>query len=230
MIQSYEISEHNLYRDETEDDQKSRVSSLCELKTNRKVVPLGVIDFEERKPGSLVPFTEKGELVISFTFFNEDEVRVLKEFNLIFKAELKIWEKSHKEDTSKTLTKEFIPETDEPICFRSTFIASTAYCLKMRIAHKGMSTQWSDEAEFTIPEFKNLCFWKECPDNVVKDLKYSVDANNLVVVTNISGYDYCTVIGNTPLPLNKVTSWSIKILRSKGNNGKYIMLELHHLT
>ena len=172
-------------------------------------MPLGVIDFEERKPGSLVPFTEKGELVISFTFFSEDEVRVLKEFNLIFKAELKIWEKDHEEETSKTLTKEFIPETDEPICFRSTFSGSTAYCLRMRIVHQGASTQWSNEAEFSTLEFKDCCAWKECPDNLDK-WKYSVDARNPRIATKI-GNGYSIIIGNTPLPLYKVTSWNIKI-------------------
>ena len=33
------------------------------------------------------------------------------------------------------------------------------------------------------------------------------------------GYGFCTIIGNTPLPLNKVTSWNIKILKSKYNGG-----------
>ena len=32
------------------------------------------------------------------------------------------------------------------------------------------------------------------------------------------GY-YCTIIGNTPLPSNTTTSWSIKVLKSKGNDG-----------
>ena len=31
---------------------------------------------------------------------------------------------------------------------------------------------------------------------------------------------YCTIIGNTPLPQKKVTSWSIKTLKSMDNNGK----------
>ena len=40
---------------------------------------LECIDFEERKPTDLVPsFTEKGELSLLFSFFNGDEVEVLK--------------------------------------------------------------------------------------------------------------------------------------------------------
>ena len=33
-----------------------------------------------------------------------------------------------------------------------------------------------------------------------------------------------TIIGNTPIPLNKVTSWSIRILKSKFNNGSNICI------
>ena len=49
-------------------------------------------------------------------------------------------------------------------------------------------------------------------------MKYSVDEKNPRVTTKINGNGWCTIIGNTPLPQNKVTSWSIKILESKGNN------------
>ena len=88
----------------------------------------------------------------------------------------------------------------------------------MRIVHQEMSSQWSDEAAFITPEFK-CCAWKECPDNLVDEKrKYSVDEKNPVVATKDRLYDFsrnCTIIGNTPLPLSKVTSWSIKILESK---------------
>ena len=35
---------------------------------------------------------------------------------------------------------------------------------------------------------------------------------------------FCTIIGNAPLTLNKVTSWSIKVLKSKDNNGDGICI------
>ena len=68
-----------------------------------------------------------------------------------------MWEKGHDERTSRTLTKEFTLGNDGPVCFRNAFTASTTYCLKMRVIHQGMNTQWSNEAEFTTPEFKDLC-------------------------------------------------------------------------
>ena len=42
--------------------------------------------------------------------------------------------------------------------------------------------------------------------------------------TKINGGGYCTIIGNTPLPHNKVTSWSIKILNTSNNNGDGIFI------
>ena len=164
-------------------------------------------------------FTEKGDLSLSFTFFNEDEVEVLKSVGSPFEMEVKMWEKDHEEGTSKTLAKELI--LGKPVFFRSTFTASTTYCLKTRIVHKEVSTQWSDEAEFTIPEFKECCAWKECPDYVSKDMKYSVDEENPRIASFDGGnWGYsCTIIGNPALPLNKVTSWSIKILKTKGKDG-----------
>ena len=215
--QTYNVVERDS-DDYNEDEQESIISSLYELKTERNVVYLKLIEFEGRKPANLVPsFTEKGELALSFTFFSEDEVEALKDVDSPFEAEVKVWEKGHEEGTSKTLGKKMILGSDEAVCIRNTFTASTSYCLKVRIAHKEVSTQWSDEAEFTTPEFKGLCIWKECPDNVEKDMKYSVDEKNPRIATNIGG-DWCTIIGNTPLPLNKVTSWSIKILKSKKND------------
>ena len=192
-----------------------------DLKVEREA-SLKFIDFEERKSTDLVPsFTEKGELSLSFAFFSEDEVEVLKGVDSPFEVEVTLWEKDKEDGTSKTFTKKIF--LGEPVCFRSTFTARTAYCLRMKIAHQGMSTQWSDEAKFTTPDFKECCIWNECADDVYENRKYFVDEENPRIATKI-GYGDCTVIGNITLPLDQVTSWSIKILESKRNdrNGIYI--------
>ena len=124
VMQSYEVVVRGFGEDEGGDEpgrkrmkkaegggrRESRMfdlASLCELRTERKVVSMEPIDFEERKPRSLIPsFTEKGELSLSFTFFDEDEVEVLKEVDSPFEVEVKMWKKGHGEDTSRTLTKE----------------------------------------------------------------------------------------------------------------------------
>ena len=61
--------------------------------------------------------------------------------------------------------------------------------------------------------------WKECPDNVYKESKYSVDEKNPRIATKTNDRTWCAVIGNKSLPLSRVTSWNIKILKSKRNDG-----------
>ena len=66
--------------------------------------------------------------------------------------------------------------------------------------------------------FRMLCMWKVCPD---EKRKYSVDEMN---TRKANDYGYCTIIGNTPLPHNKVTSWNTKILKPRNNNGSNIFI------
>ena len=169
-------------------------------------------------------FTKNGELSLSFTFFSGDEVRVLKDVDSPFEVETMIWEKDNEETFSRILTKEFSLGRDEPICLRSTFIASTTYCLKMRIVHQEMSTQWSDEIEFATPRYNELCIWKECPGNVKAKRKYSLGEKNSRIATKIGDDEWCTIIGDIALPENKVTSWSIKIQNSRDNDGRCLWI------
>ena len=197
----------------------------CDFRVEKEV-SLKYIDLEERKPTILIPsFTKKWELSLSFTFFDGDEEEILKEVGSPFNVEVKMWEKGHEAETSKTLTKEFTFKKDEPVYFRGTFPASTTCCLKMRIVHQETSTQWSHEVEFTTPEFKDLCTWKECPGDVDRNREYSVDERNPRIARKIGNDSYyCTITGNTSLPLGKVTSWSIKILELWDNDESNIFI------
>ena len=189
-----------------------------------KEASLKFFEFEGRKPLILASsFTWNWDLSFSFMFFDEVEIKVLKEVNLLFQVEAKVFVKGHDERSSRTLTKELtIGNMNNTIILDDPFLASTTHTLKMRITYDRLSTQWSDEAEFTTPEFKEYYSWKECPDNVDKSRKYYVDEMNPRIATKIGAsgsYDYCTIIGNTPLLPNKATSWSIKILKSYNNGG-----------
>ena len=67
------------------------------------------------------------------------------------------------------------------------------------------------------------CALKEFPDDVDGNKKYSVDEKNPRIATFIGG-NWCTIVGNTPLPKNKVTSWNIKILNLRKNDGSGIYI------
>lgn len=69
------------------------------------------------------------------------------------------------------------------------------------------------------------CVWKECPDSVSRDRRYSVVERNPRVATKTGDNDeFCTAIGSTLIPANTVSSWTIKILKSKDNNGSRIYI------
>ena len=99
------------------------------------------------------------------------------------------------------------------------FEAETTYTMKVRAELQYIESKWSREAKFTSPRFSECCIWKECHNHANLEMKYSVDEKNPRVVTKAGEGGYSTIIGNTSLPLNKVTSWSIKILKSRENDG-----------
>ena len=206
--------------------------SLCEedslgnydLRVKREA-SLEFIDFEEKKPMDFTASaTKKEEITLSFSFFDGDEAEVLKEVDIPSAIEVEIWEKEKENGTSNTLTKEFALKSQSTVLVGGSFVTSTTYCLKMRIVHQGMKTQWSDEAEFIL-EFKDCCAWKECPKYVNREQKYSIYAKNPRIAMMSGSVDWlgalfcCAIIGDMPVPLNKVTSWRIKLLRSRNNNG-----------
>ena len=108
---------------------------------------------------------------------------------------------------------------------KKDLLPETEHTFRVRAVRGNSVSEWSDvvkERTQKVPEFSE-CIWKECPDYVNWDKKYSVDKKNTRIATNLGG-GYCTITGNTALPLNKVTSWSIKILKSKNNNGHDIFI------
>ena len=105
-------------------------------------------------------------------------------------------------------------------------LPDTEHTFKVRAVVGDSVSEWSDVVKgMTQKPSPYGGVWKECPDDVYEKMKYSVDKENPRIATKIydDGY-WCTIIGNTPLPLNNVTSWSIKILKSKDNDGYGIFI------
>ena len=100
--------------------------------------------------------------------------------------------------------------------------AEATYIVKIKAILQGKQTEWDEEAEFT-PKFTECCVWKECPDCVNKEKKYYMDKKNPMIVSKVSDYGICTIIGTAALPLKKVTSWKVKVLEpNDGMPGIYI--------
>ena len=91
------------------------------------------------------------------------------------------------------------------------------YTVKVRVGYPGLEGEWSEATVFT-PTFAECCVWKGCPERVKEEMKFLVNKRNPRIATKTNGDSYCTIIGNTPIPQNKVTSWNIRVLKSKKNS------------
>ena len=101
----------------------------------------------------------------------------------------------------------------------------TEHSLRVHAVRGSAVSEWSGAVKGrTQKESLKTSAWKECPGNVDEDRKYSVNKGNTRIATKINGYDWCTIIGNTPIPLNTATSWSIRVLESRDNDGNDIFI------
>ena len=110
-------------------------------------------------------------------------------------------------------------KTTENKCIVEPLDPDKEYKLSVQAKRGDLWSRWSEVTYIKTPKWS--CAWKECPDSVKEKMKYSVDEKN-PMITSMFGFTFtkhCTIIGNTPLLLNKVTSWNIKILKSLNNNG-----------
>ena len=109
---------------------------------------------------------------------------------------------------------------------KTGLLPDTEHSFRVRTVCGNEVSEWSGVVKGTTHKTHKFseCVWKECPDGVYEERKYSVDEKKSRIVTKINSGGLCTVIGNTPLPQNKASSWSIKILKSKGNDGNGIYI------
>ena len=213
MDQSYILAKRP--RKDEEQETRLDLSSLYELKTERKVL----LEMTEKKKPSNVHIIRKndGRVSVKFTHLTAEEMKVLSDFGIEDKIKYKCLlskkgesEEQYKEYLLKREDNEFILTTD-------ILEYGATYDIRVKVEPECEGYELSDKIEFT-PEFNECCIWKECPDDVEEKRKYTVDKENPRIATNINDW-WCTIIGNMPLPLNRVTSWTIKKIKSVNNYG-----------
>ena len=112
---------------------------------------------------------------------------------------------------------------------KSGLSPNTEYVFRVKTEfEREVSSPWSRKAAAKTKSNRiglpSEYHWKECPGWVVEERKYSVDEMNPRIATKANSGSNCTVIGNEPLPQNRVISWNIKILKSLNNNGDGIWI------
>ena len=107
--------------------------------------------------------------------------------------------------------------------FRVRAVKESTVLVWSKELRENLASAWSGTVkERTQNHSFETSGWEECPDRIHETMKYIVSISDPRIATNVGG-DYCTAIGNVSLPLNTVTSWSIKIVKSKNDGfGIYI--------
>ena len=117
----------------------------------------------------------------------------------------------------------FVTETTHTV---EGLFPESSHSFRARTVRGSSVSKWSDavRGKTKVPNFLG-CVWKECPSYVWNEKKkYSFGLWNARVAKKTGGNGFCTIVGNTALPLNKVNSWNIKILRSKCDDGNGIFV------
>ncbi len=117
-------------------------------------------------------------------------------------------------------------EGEENVCRIGDLNPDTRYALRVR--KRGVDdvsyTDWSDEVVVKT----SGCSWGECPGDIDSNKEYVVYGNNSRKASFIGGDDshgsWATVIGSTPIPLDRTVSWGVDILLSKENDGGGIFI------
>lgn len=88
--------------------------------------------------------------------------------------------------------------------------AATEYAVRVRVVTLrggNRNCPWSEFVKARTASKFSDCAWKKCPDHVALPRRYRLDEANSMIVSKIDGdTKYCTVVGDTPIPLNKVSS------------------------
>ena len=115
------------------------------------------------------------------------------------------------------------PATVESTYTATGFLPNTEHKFRIRAVCHGKVGKWSEPATGrTQKELFKYSAWRTCHENIDSWMQYSLGTKNPRVATKMDEINlfgcWSTVVGNTPIPSDSVTSWSIKILNSKDNN------------
>ena len=109
---------------------------------------------------------------------------------------------------------------------RNKLLPGVEHIFRVRSVRGNSMSEWSDIVGGKTLDAPNFfgSSWKGCPEDVYWEKKYSLGLFNTRVATKINEDMCCNIIGNAPVPREGVTSWDIKVLKSRKNNGYDIVV------
>lgn len=157
---------------------------------------------------------KNGRVYLVLELFEERIKKMLEERGVIedITVRVSMWKKGENDETLS----EYVISSEGINHFTPEILKErNVYCARVRIEYEEQASEWSKVVEFTTPRFSELCGWKKCPPNIENWRQYVIDdANPKMVESRNDGgsKDYSSaIIGNTIIPLNKITTWNIKV-------------------
>lgn len=225
LVELVRKAKHNLFIRQTYGLTKKKgvkLQNLYELEIKREVLSEWL---EIITPVNLeVTKFSKGCIYLSFDHLTSDEEEILKDKGLedAFEYEAILYRGSDESVSENVLcvndidrsTLSYVPDV---------FEAEATLSVKVRAVCQGRKGEWSEAARFGTPKFSSCCEWKECPENITKKGRYALDERNKRLA-RMMGELYCTVAGTASIPLYKITSWYVRIVDSREDNGNGIYI------
>lgn len=114
-------------------------------------------------------------------------------------------------DGSKCLSATTAPKYTEKGLY-----AETNHTFRVRAARKGAAGPWCGAVRKTTQRQSIMSSaWKECQDISDDRKAYAVDNVDPRAAKKVGGGNrLCTIVGNTPVPINDISSWNIVLLES----------------
>ena len=217
VMQSYNVVGCDLGN---EQNMKVDFNSLCKLETNVDIVP-EILEMTKPEDLRVVDIVKK-EIFIQFGYFKLTRVEMIpnsKSINPVaFKCLVTKKNGFKVDEVGKIYDLE--PSGDSLVFTPNNFEAGAAYGIRVKVTIGDKESSWSDEVCFVTPHSSESISWKECPDYVYEQMRYSVDSlNPLIATSNPDTKGRHTIVGNSSLPFGNVLSWSIRILNTRGDNG-----------
>ena len=174
-------------------------------------------NFRARAPEDVcLQLTDSKKLKLTYNFFTKPEESVLTRFNMMDSIFVLVSIKDENEkETLHTL------RVNEKEFSQKDLSAEATYYITARMMHNEETSAWSKATEMTTGDFSS-CAWRECPNEVKRSLQYATDESHRTA-KNI-GSNWCTIIGDIGVPLNKVSSWNVRVVDSRNGNSDYFLV------
>ena len=146
--------------------------------------------------------------MLSFSLFGEDEVQLLRPLKLSLTIVLRLWRRGYDNAQSEHTAKYMVGSKGPTLCYPGDSVLHEDEDREFRNLH----------AVERRGRVHNVLRVEGVPrDSRERSQAYTVGERSPRAVTKAKEGGFSTITGNVSLPLERVVSWNVRLLRTKGN-------------